>query len=375
MAAWLKPLLLALLAALLLHALGWIGIGSQLQSAGALAQKNDPLFTRTIQAASPQAATPPPELPQPEPANPRSARSPRVPSAAAISQPVVKETLPSQEPPPLEPTAPPTPVAAATPDATITPIETTTATAAVSTPTQTLSAQPAGQTDSLLITGEWPADTRVSYKLTGYFQGELFGSGQVQWTREGDIGERYQVRVSVDAGLYELRMTSRGRVSPQGLLPEAFEEYSKRVLASARIRQLKLEAQELVLEGNRRISRPAQEPLAVQDSVSQFIDLGHRFQQGRAKLEEGQTVSIWLGRPGGLDEWVFDIGAAETIDVPLIGPIIAHQLKPRPLANPRGTITVSMWLARSLQYLPVKIRIQLSSEAYVELIADQLQQR
>ena len=74
----------------------------------------------------------------------------------------------------------------------------------------------------------------MSYKLTGYFQGELFGSGQVQWTRQGENNERYQVRVIVDAGLYELRMTSLGRVSPQGLLPEAFEEYSKRVLASAK---------------------------------------------------------------------------------------------------------------------------------------------
>ena len=54
MAAWLKPLLLASLAALLLHLLGLIGIGSQMQaSSSALAQNKDPLFTRTIEAASP----------------------------------------------------------------------------------------------------------------------------------------------------------------------------------------------------------------------------------------------------------------------------------------------------------------------------------
>jgi hypothetical protein len=368
MAAWLKPLSLALLAALLLHLFGLIGIGSQMQSTGALAQKNDPLFTRTIEAASPQADAPLPEPPKPEPAPPRA------PSAAVISQPKVTQSLPElvtetviAQPKPVEPE----PAVPTQTVVTVTPTETV----AEATPSQTLSAQPAGQTDSLIITGNWPADTRVNYKLTGYFQGELFGSGQVQWTREGTAGERYQVRVIIDAGLYELRMTSQGRVSPQGLLPEAFEEYSKRVLASARIRPLKLEEAELVLEGNRRVPRPAAEPLAVQDTVSQFIDLGHRFTEGRAKLQEGEVVRIWLGRPGGLDEWTYDIGPAETMNLPRIGPVTVHQLKPRPLANPRGTITMSMWLAPSLQYLPAKIRIQLNPKAYAELIADQIQQR
>lgn len=363
MAAWLKPLLLALAAALLLHLLGLIGIASQMQISGALAQKNDPLFTRTIEAASPQVVAPPPE-----PAKSESA-APRAPSAVVISQPVVTETVAEQAVPPSpEPAAPASAAAVSTPTS---PSETV----AVITPTQTLTAQPAGQTDSLFVTGNWPADTRVNYKLTGYFQGELFGTGQVQWTRQGESNERYQVRVIIDAGLYELRMTSQGRISPTGLLPEAFEEYSKRVLANPRIRPLKLEDTELILEGNRRVSRPAAEPMAVQDTVSQFIDIGHRFTEGRAKLQEGEVVRIWLGRPGGLDEWVYDIGPAETMNLPRIGPVTVHELKPRPLANPRGTITMSMWLAPSLQYLPAKIRIQLNPEAFAEIIAEQIQQR
>jgi hypothetical protein len=369
MAAWIKPLLLATVAALFLHLFGLIGIGSQLQANSSLVQNNDPLFTRTIEAASPQADAPLPEPPQPEPA-----RQPK-PSAAVISQPVATETVALLPTPTVtqtkeEPTATMAQVTATTPEAV-----SVTETIAITTPSQTLSTQPAGQTDSLLITGKWPADTRVSYRLTGYYNGELFGSGQVQWTRQGENNERYQVRVIVDAGLYELRMTSQGRVSTQGLLPEAFEEYSKRVLANARIRPLKLEENDVILEGNRRVPRPATEPLAVQDTVSQFIDIGHRFTEGRAKLQEGETLRIWLGRPGGLDQWTYDIGAPETMTLPRIGAVTVHEFKPRPLANPRGTITMSFWLAPSLQYLPAKIRIQLNPEAYAELIADQLQQR
>ena len=368
MAAWLKPLALALLAAVLLHVLSLIGIGTQMQHNSALAQKNDPLFTRTIEAASAQVEKPeppPPELPKSAPP-----RSPRAPSTALMSLPVVTDTVTA-----LEATPEPASVAAELAELPTTVAETTSTDANSATPSQTLSAQPSGNTDSLLITGRWPSDTRVNYKLTGYFQGELFGSGSVQWTRTGDHNERYQVRVSIDAGLYELRMTSVGLISPNGLRPEAFEEYSKRILSRERIRPLKLEEDALVLENKQRIPRPAAEPFAVQDAVSQFLDLGHRFSEGRAKFEEGEAVRIWLGRPGGLDEWTYDIGAAETMNLPRIGPVTVHELRPRALVNPRGKITMSMWLAPSLQYLPAKIRIQLDPEAYAEIIAEQFQQR
>jgi Protein of unknown function (DUF3108) len=373
MVAWLKPFLLALIAALCLHLIGIVGIDSQLpSSASVLDQRNDPLFTRTISAAS-----------TPEPVTPAAtAPTPRAPERVAS----VINSAPVQPTPTSAPAEP-----ATQPDSSATETQTKVTTASIEpatpsvaeiTPTvaseasaQTITSAPTGSTDSLLITGEWPGDTRVSYVLTGYFRGELFGSGQVQWTRAGQNNERYQVRVTVDAGLVELRMTSQGRVSAQGLLPEAFEESVKRALQQPRLRTLKLEETELVLDNGRRLPRPATQPQSVQDVVSQFIDLGHRLSMGREKLEEGQVIRIWLGRPGGLDEWVYDVAAAEEIQLPRIGAVTVHALKPRPLVTPRGTISMSMWLAPSLQYLPAKIRIQLNPEAYVELFAEQLLQR
>jgi hypothetical protein len=225
------------------------------------------------------------------------------------------------------------------------------------------------------VTGDWPGDTRLSYRLTGFFQGELFGKGQVQWTRSGQNNENYQVRVIVDAGLLEFRMTSQGRVSDQGLLPQTFEEYRKLALQQPRLRPLKLESDALILENGRRIPRPAAEPMAVQDAVSQFVELGHRFSQGKAKLQSGQVVRVWLGRPGGLDEWIYDVGEAETMELPRIGKVLVHSLNPRPLANPRGPYKISMWLAPSLQYLPAKIRLDVGGDNYVELIAERIEQR
>jgi Protein of unknown function (DUF3108) len=373
MAAWLKPFLLALLAALCLHLLGIAGIGSQMQASNStLAKQNDPLFTRTISAAStPEAAPAAPAVQAPKPQAPSRVAS-VIKSAPAQPTPTTAQPERTQEP------APSTALAQNTPTTATANIESATSGIAAITPTtaaQTLTSEPTGSTDSLLITGQWPGDTRVNYRLTGFYRGELFGKGEVQWTRSGDNNERYQVRVIVDAGLVELRMTSQGRVSPQGLLPEAFEESTKRVLQQPRLRILKLEADDLVLGDGRRVPRPAAQPQAVQDVVSQFIDLGHRFNLGSDKLEEGQVIRIWLGRPGGLDEWLYDVGPAETMDLPRIGGVTVHALKPRPLTNPRGTISMSMWLAPSLQYLPAKIRIQLNADAYVELIAEQLLQR
>jgi hypothetical protein len=380
MAAWLKPFLLALAAALFVHAFGLAGIGSQMKAANSVLQQHkDPLFTRTIEAASA-----PLQEAAPKPATETITQAARSRIAS------VEETLPVQatqtiaELPTDTAALTPTDTLAdllltpAAPEATSTASVSATASKAVTSTAaelQTITSQPSGNTDTLLAAGQWPADTRVSYLMTGFFNGDLHGKGQVQWTRSGLADDRYQVRVTVDAGLMQLRMTSQGRVSPQGLLPEAFEEYLKIIGRDARVRPLKLEAQELVLGNGKRIARPAQEPMAVQDAVSQFIDLGHRFQQGRAKLETGQVIRIWLGRPGGLDEWIFDVGEPESISLPLIGPVNVFPLKPRPVVNARGTITISMWLAPSLQYLPAKIRIDVNDKTHVELLAERLEQR
>jgi hypothetical protein len=392
MAAWIKPFLLALLAALCAHVLGLAGIGSQMKVASSvLAAQTDPLFTRTIEAASAPAA-PAPIAPQAAPA--------AIKSRAATQILAAPQSIPADPTPTVAQSQTESWALSPTTTALLTPTDTLSDTvgdilltpakpegseiiaptlANTNTPTstasQTLSSQPSGSTDSLLTTGQWPADTRVSYVMTGFFNGELHGKGEVQWTRSGLAADRYQVRVTVDAGLMEMRITSQGRVSAQGLLPEAFEESVKVLGRSPRVRPLKLEAAELVLGDGRRIPRPAKEPMAVQDSVSQFIDLGHRFQEGRAKLETGQVIRIWLGRPGGLDEWIFDVGASETLTLPRIGEVIVFPLKPRPVVNARGTITLSMWLAPSLQYLPAKIRIDVNDKTHVELTAERLEQR
>lgn len=248
---------------------------------------------------------------------------------------------------------------------------TTAASAANSTATYTISGTTTGS-DTLALQGNWPADTRLSYVVGGYFRGDLHGSAQVQWTRDpATQGERYQVRINIDFGLAAAQFTSQGLVRATGLQPQAYEEQ----VPGGKRRSVKVEPYALQLQDGRLIGRPEAAALDLQDSASQFVELGHRFSTGRARLADGEVVRLWLARPGGLDEWVYDIGPAEMIVLPVLGGVQAHRLTPRPLANPRGNITAEMWMAPSLQYLPVRIQINLGKDARVDLLVEKIEQR
>ena len=421
MARWLISLAVALLLALALHGLALWGIGQQMQAMSSVITSHaDPMFTRQItqaavesrqetailmpkqSAASKNAAVSAPknivkntDLPprtEPEPALEPQSAAPEPTATAVLSTPTQAEvaSTPASTPVITLPASPSRTQADA--DSTA-PAQiqaaSTNPSATLATPSADANTTRAASSNSaiLALQGQWPGDTRLSYQLGGYYRGDLHGDAQVQWTRppapDAQPSERYQVRIDISLGLAKAQMTSQGRVRATGLQPQVYEEQ----LPTGSRRSVTLEASEILLMNGRRIPRPAQNPgllkdpsLAtdlslVQDTASQFVELGYRFSTGRAVLKEGQTISLWLARPGGLDEWTYDIGPAETIYLPIMGAVQAHHLKPRPLAVARGSITAEMWIAPSLQHLPVRIKITLGKEAYLDLLAQKIEQR
>ncbi len=394
MARWLTRLSVALLCVLVAHMVALWTIDRELQAINSVIQAGpDPLFTRLItQQGSPAAA----DAPQPAPVAAKPVNKPLpkpVPTSALLSSVPTTTSTVQQSTATLTttPSADTSTAAVTTKQASITPsqvLDSTDTVALVSAITATASG-PTGTsvgTDSadvsaaLVRVGQWPSDTRLSYQLGGYFRGPLYGSAQVQWTRLAsasasvvDIAEsdRYQVRVNISVGgLANPQFTSQGRIRADGLLPEVYEEQ----LPNGQ-RSVKLDAGGVVMQNGTRLLRPPLEPDSVQDTASQFVDVGHRFAQGRARLVAGETLRIWLARPGGLDEWIYDIGAAETLYLPLLGAVQAYHLKPRPLAKARGTITAEMWIAPSLQYLPVRVKVNLNSDTHVDLLVKTIEQR
>ena len=209
----------------------------------------------------------------------------------------------------------------------------------------------------------WPGDTRLRYQLSGNYRGELHGDAEVLWQREGT---RYQAVVQLDVGLLlSSRFTSQGEITAHGLRPEVYEEQVRKRRRGVRI------GEDVRLNNGNRVPRPD----AVQDAASQFVELGHRFATGQLQLTPGGQINFWLARPGGVDEWTYDVIGEETLHLPRLGPVQAVHLKPRPLAKPRGSIVAEIWFAPSLQYLPVRIRITQGPDTFVDLMVEAIDQR
>ncbi len=229
--------------------------------------------------------------------------------------------------------------------------------------------QPSLQQDPQAVTqandslASWPLDTRLSYKVGGFFRGELHGDARVQWQRDKSA---YQVMVTVTTlGLTLATLTSQGEATAAGLVPRVYEEK-----VPGGLRRVEFSEGQVKFQNGNLAPLPA----GAQDTVSQLVDLTHRFTSGRSTLAMGVPVHVWLARPGGLDEWIYDVGEQVTLQTPQLGPIQAFHLRPRPLANPRGPITVEMWFAPSLQYLPVRVRIVAGEGNFLDLMIERIEQ-
>ena len=386
-----------LVVVLLAHVVALQWLARQLEPLSVLRPLATPMFTRLLRPEAPAAVPAAPSRPAAR-AGPRRAG---ITSITNSDEDVARATAPAPSSAASEPKAAAVApeqaqVAASTPESTSTTSSisttvtatasttatTSTVTATAATATATATATTATATTTATTTGtaaapaapasaaansgldSWPADTRLNYRLGGYFRGDLHGSARVQWQRQAD---RYQTRVEVDLTLLaRLVLTSQGEVTAQGLLPRAYEE-SRR--SGPRVVRLRDDA--IILNDGRSVPRPP----GVQDTASQFVELSHRFASGQDALEVGRTVSLWMARPGAVDLWTYDIVGREMLQTPELGVIEAYHLKPRPIANPRGNITAEMWFAPSLRYLPVRIRVNMGESTYVDLLVETIEQR
>jgi len=361
-----RPARFAILVALvvLVHSMTLDWLGDALQGPSPLKTMATPLFTRVLQPSEPPpvtaAAEPPAAMAPKRPtitSMPRkTAPKPKKAASAAAAAASAPES-------PVEPPASsPAPTAESEPQVAAAPQEAASAPAPPTPPASAAQAPASAPATARL--DSWPSDTRLSYRLSGWFRGDLYGSASVQWQREN---ARYQNRIEISIPPFAwLNLTSQGEVTDRGLSPQAFEEQRR-----SSVRQVRLTDDEVVLNDGRRMARPAD----VQDTASQFVELAHRFATGREKLEVGHRIEVWLARPNGVDLWTYDIIDRQTLALRGMGTVEAYHLQPRPIANPRGNITAEIWFAPALQYLPVRIRINMGPDIYVELTAEKIEQK
>ena len=342
----------------------------------------------------------PPVLPKPAPApsEPAKTTSKTTPKAEKVQIPVAPAAKPlfaalgeDQIAPLTEPVEEVEPFADASPESTPSPTPAATtspeptpalaqtaesaASAAIAAETNAAAASPANGGAASAGTGDvyqdWPNDTRINVKISGYFRGKVTGSGSVTWQREA---EKYQARVAASFGIGGFSMTSQGTVTDAGLKPQIFEES-----IVGRLRSAHFEDDAITIGSGKRIPRAGLPgglgTGSFQDSASQFVELSWRFATGRAALAPSSTVTYWLGRPEGLYQYIYDISGPEPMELPKLGTVNTWHLTPRPIPGLKpDAIYGEIWIAPSLQYLPVKIRMRNAQGVYLDLLVDSMEQ-
>jgi hypothetical protein len=219
---------------------------------------------------------------------------------------------------------------------------------------------------------EWPPSTRMSYTLTGYHRGPVEGQARVEWRRDG---ARYQVEVTVEIGPFFAPLMSRtalsaGEITEAGLRPRRYVEDTRVAFAAPRRREIRFDEAGVELADGRKVPRPE----GTQDSASQFVQLTWMFTLNPQRLQPGQVLVMPLALPHRVEPWLYDVVTQEVLHTPF-GAVDAVHVKPRRPPRPGFEMTAEMWIAPSLQYLPVRILIHQDAESWIDLLVQRLPQQ
>lgn len=326
-------------------------------------------YTRVV-APSAAPAGPPvaPVVKRPRPAAPAAATP--ADRAASDAEALVEVTVSAPTPAASEPMhdaqAAPGSVAAAPPPP-----------AGASSPTPVAAAPSAPEPTASGPAFTWPASTRLTYALDGWYGGEVRGDAQVEWLRDGD---RYQVHLDVSVGprlapLVARRMSSEGRITPDGLRPQRYEQATRQLIGRNRLVQMAFPDERSVRLQDGQLAATRAD---VQDTASQFIQMVFLFSTRPALRAKGGRVEFDLALPHRVRRWAYEVGDTLPTLTPL-GELETFHVRPVPArdsvaetpgeaARSGGSIlSAQVWYAPTLQMLPVRIRIEQDAETWVDL--------
>lgn len=296
---------------------------------------------------------------------PTAAPAPAKPPAPPAAEPVKRAPKPvepkASEPEP-EPTPPPADQASPEPDAAAS-LAMAPPDEAASTVASTASeAPPSASAASAPESGPpfvWPLATRVSYKVSGHFRGEIHGRSRVEWVRQGS---NYQVHVDTSLGiLASLNMISAGVITPDGLAPDRFEQVNRLFIKTSPPRTVVFEDDEVVLDNGDRLPRTP----GMQDGASLFIQLTYLFTMKPEMLRPGKTVSLNLALLKRVEKIAFDVMSEQILSTPL-GDIPTYHVKPRKMSAEGGVLPMEIWFAPSLQYLPIRVLVRMDDKNHMD---------
>lgn len=200
-----------------------------------------------------------------------------------------------------------------------------------------------------------PGSARLKYEVQAMSKGLPYqASAELLWRHDG---AEYEARMEVSAFLVGSRtQTSQGRVGPSGLMPLRFAN-------KARSEQ----AAHFDYPGNR-IRFSANTPDApllpgTQDRVSAVLQLSALLAGEPARYSTGSRISLPTVGQRDIDTWVFELQPAEQLSLPG-----GEQMALKLIRQPRREfdITVEIWLAPALGFLPVRIKLTQANGDFVD---------
>lgn len=210
----------------------------------------------------------------------------------------------------------------------------------------------------------WPTAARVRFKMTGNYRGPIQGQAAVEWVRQG---ERYQVHLDAIVGpsfapIGSWNLSSQGRITPQGLQPERYENVNRLLIRSGKPKVVQIDGDEVQLPDGSRVPRPP----GLQDPLSQMIHLAYQFITRPSLVQAGQRIELPIASARKIEVIAYDVLGEEVLDTP-IGAVPTVHVRPRRLVEDNNNLSLELWFAPGLQYLPVRMMLRQGDANFMEL--------
>ena len=186
----------------------------------------------------------------------------------------------------------------------------------------------------------------LKYKINGEVKGfPYYVKGDLQWKHDG---KTYDARMEVSHFLLGSRVqTSHGELGPTGLEPIRFGDKVR----SERAAHFERSKGKVTFSAN---SPDAPLVAGTQDQLSTLLQLGALLGGSPGSFPEGTAIPFEAVGPTSIESWVFKVGPQEKLTLPG-GQVTAIKLV-REAVGDYGT-RGEVWLAPSMGYLPVRVRL------------------
>lgn len=211
-----------------------------------------------------------------------------------------------------------------------------------------------GQTD---LAYQAPPAKQLVFQVQGQVKGFSYSaSAKLLWQPQG---QSYLASQEISAFLLGARsQASRGQITAGGLQPDRFEDRARKKLRAASMDWV---------SGLARFEPEA--PFArivpgTQDRLSVFLQLAGMLAAAPQRYPSGAEITVPTASTKAVEPWTFQMHGAQQLDLP-VGPLATLRLERLP--RHAGDQKAELWLAPSLGYLPVRIRLSEGNGDYADL--------